>query len=392
MPSFNKLSLFAAVATALLPAVHAHGQVKGVLADGVYTSGPNIYYAADSKNAGTAVRVQYQASGTAFNVPSQWSDNSAMSCEGASGAPVSVDITAGSVLRIYWAGATNDLLGKAGVGDTGGTDSTNYPWVHAMGPIADYIASCNGDCSSFDASTAGWSLLDKMGIDYSQTISDGLRTTMTNKPEKYYPTSGSGLWAMAKLVQQGSWWETTIPAELEAGQYIVRNEMTAVHNPLSSGGDRPGPQMYIACVQVNVKDGGSQTLPAGTQAGSLYSPSGDFANFNVYAGDEWKDPFPDVLSFASSSSSFSSGSSSSSSSSSSSATSEASSSEAPAQTATSSSDATNNAPSTTLTSTASAETTSGSSNSTGACRERRSIKKRMESHKNMKRQPFPHTH
>lgn len=54
-----------------------------------------------------------------------------MSCESASGAPVSVDITAGSVLRIYWAGATNDLLNKPGVGDTGGTDSTNYPWVHA---------------------------------------------------------------------------------------------------------------------------------------------------------------------------------------------------------------------------------------------------------------------
>ncbi len=26
-------------------------------------------------------------------------------------------------------------------------------------------------------------------------------------------------------VQQGSWWETTIPAELKAGQYIVRNEV-----------------------------------------------------------------------------------------------------------------------------------------------------------------------
>lgn len=162
--------------------------------------------------------------------------------------------------------------------------------------------------------------------------------------------------------------------------------MTAVHNPLSSSGNRPGPQMYIACVQVNVKQGGSQTLPSGTQAGSLYSPSGDFANFNVYAGDQWKDPFPDVLSFASS---FSSGSSSSSSDVSSSS---ASSSEAPAQTSASSADDTNNAPSTTLTSTASAQTPSSSSNSTGACRERRSIKKRMESHKMMKRQPFPHSH
>ncbi|KAG7451613.1 uncharacterized protein BT62DRAFT_1000869 [Guyanagaster necrorhizus] len=386
MPFFSKRSLFAAVATALLPAVHAHGQVKGVLANGVYTSGPNIYYAADSKNAGTPVRVQYQASGTAFNVPSQWSDNSAMACEGASGAPVSVNITAGSVLRIYWAGATDDLLGKAGVGDTGGTDSTNYPWVHAMGPIADYIATCNGDCSSFDASTAGWSLLDKMGIDYSQTISDDLRTTMANKPEEYYPTSGSGLWAMAQLVAQGSWWETTIPAELEDGQYIVRNEMTAVHNPLSDGGDRPGPQMYIACVQLNVEGGGSQSLPAGTQAGSLYSTTGDFANYNIYAGDEWTDPFPDVLSFASSSSSSAITSSSSS-------FSEASSSETPAQTSTSSSDDSYYAPSTTLTSTASAETASSSSNSsTGACRERRSIKRRMESHKNMKRQSLSHTH
>lgn len=42
MPFFNKRSLIAVAATALLPAVHAHGQVKGVLADGVYTTGPNV--------------------------------------------------------------------------------------------------------------------------------------------------------------------------------------------------------------------------------------------------------------------------------------------------------------------------------------------------------------
>jgi lytic cellulose monooxygenase (C1-hydroxylating) len=117
-----------------------------------------------------------------------------MACEEAGPAPGIVQVSAGSTVSLQWAGATNDLQGKAGVGG-----SPSFPWVHAMGPIMDYIAPCgDAGCESFDASSAGWTKLAEFGIDNSQSISDGLRTTMANKPEKYYP-EGQGLWAMAKF-------------------------------------------------------------------------------------------------------------------------------------------------------------------------------------------------
>jgi hypothetical protein len=68
-----------------------------------------------------------------------------------------------------------------------------------MGFVIDYITSCNGDCTKFDATNAGWTKIAHAGMDMSQTISSGLRQTMKNKPEQYYPSSGAGLWAMAKL-------------------------------------------------------------------------------------------------------------------------------------------------------------------------------------------------
>lgn len=67
-----------------------------------------------------------------------------------------------------------------------------------MGPIQDYITSCDGDCSSFDATSSGWTKLAGSGIDPSSSISDDLRATMKAKPEEYHP-SGKGLWAMARL-------------------------------------------------------------------------------------------------------------------------------------------------------------------------------------------------
>jgi cellulase len=58
---------------------------------------------------------------------------------------------------------------------------------------------------------------------------------MTNKPEKYYPTAdqGSGLWAMAKMIQEGSKWDITVPASLKNGQYIIRTEVCISTMPLS---------------------------------------------------------------------------------------------------------------------------------------------------------------
>ncbi|KAF5335885.1 hypothetical protein D9758_017546 [Tetrapyrgos nigripes] len=250
------------------------------MVNGVWNDGPNIYYDGDSVNSATATRKMYQASSLAYLNYWDFSDNNKMACESADPAPSSISITAGSELTIYWEGAMSELLNKAGTGDTDGTN----PWVHAMGPVTDYITSCNGACSSFtadDAGNAGWTKLATWGLDTSQSISDDLRETMAGKPEEYYPTAdqGKGLWGIAKLVEDSSSWTVSIPKGLQSGEYLVRHELAAVYSPKSSGG---GPQLYVACIQINIQDGGEDQLPQGTPAGSLYETDGFLANYDVY--------------------------------------------------------------------------------------------------------------
>ncbi|KAJ7935278.1 glycosyl hydrolase family 61-domain-containing protein [Mycena leptocephala] len=260
--------------------VAGHGQVNRVTHGSTSNTGPNIYFAGDSDNSKTATRVMYKASSPAYVLFGGFTDNSQMSCEGSSKspAPKTITVTAGDEIDIYWEGATSELKGKAGTGSL-----TAYnPWVHAMGFVFDYITSCNEDCTTFDATNAGWTKLAHAGIDTSKTISNELRATMKGKPEQYFPTSGQGLWAMAKLVQDGSKWTVKIPSSLKSGQYMIRHELAAVHNPKTSN-PTTGPQMYIACIQLNVVNGGDTSLPAGTQAKSLYDPNGAFANLNVYS-------------------------------------------------------------------------------------------------------------
>ncbi|KAJ7647793.1 glycosyl hydrolase family 61-domain-containing protein [Roridomyces roridus] len=270
--------LIAAILLASSSLVLGHGQVNRVTVGSIANSGPNQYWAGDAKNKVTATRVMYQASSPAYVLYDDFTDNSKMSCEGSakSPAPRTISVAAGQELTVYWQGATGELNGQPGTGSL-----TAYnPWVHAMGFVFDYITSCNGDCTTFDSTNAGWTKIAHAGIDMTQTISNDLRQTMKNKPEPYYPSSGPGLWAMAKMVQQGSAWNIRIPASLESGQYLIRHELAAVHNPKNSD-PTTGPQLYIACIQLDVTNGGDRFLPAGTQSNALYLPNGAFANTNV---------------------------------------------------------------------------------------------------------------
>ncbi|KAJ3876182.1 glycoside hydrolase family 61 protein [Lentinula edodes] len=367
----SSLFLGALFSGSFLPCVNAHGQILGVSANGVYNDGPNIYYSGDAKNAVTAVRTMYEASGPSYNLPTDFTDDSKMACEGASGAPATIQVSAGTDIQIDWVGATSELLNKPGTGDKTWPDG-EYPWVHAMGTVATYMASCtNGDCTTFDASQGSWVKLEMDGLDLSQSISDDLRSTMAGKPEAYYPT-GAGLWGMAKFVQDGSSWNVTVPSGLQNGQYIVRHELMAVHNPLTSSDATTGPQVYVGCIQVEVIDGGDVTLPEGTAAGSLYAPDGDFAQYNVYSdnGANFVNPGPAVWDGASSSSSSSSSSLSASTSvSASSSTVDSSSTptSSPASVASSSS-----------TSNSTTSAASSASTSSGTCRKRRNAKRMVQ--------------
>lgn len=81
-----------------------------------------------------------------------------------------------------------------------------------LGPVSHYMASCNGDCLTFDATNAKWFKLDAAGL---------------------YP---NGTWASTELIKSkleqfdfrpsitmiadGLSASTVIPADLEAGEYV----------------------------------------------------------------------------------------------------------------------------------------------------------------------------
>jgi len=130
-----------------------------------------------------------------------------------------------------------------------------WPEDH-LGPVSTYMASCNGDCTTFNASSAKWFKLDAGGYD-------------------------NGQWASAKLMADNNSWTSTIPETLLSGQYLLRHEIVALH---SVG----NPQFYPSCCQVNVS--GTGTGQPDSQ--SLVSIPG------VYDNVQWPDIYSNFGSFA----------------------------------------------------------------------------------------------
>ncbi|KAH6615971.1 glycoside hydrolase [Chaetomium sp. MPI-SDFR-AT-0129] len=65
--------------------------------------------------------------------------------------------------------------------------------------------------------------------------------------------TATGTWGVDRMIAQGGWAYARVPECLEAGEYLVRQELLALH----SAYDRMGAQFYQSCAQVNVTGGGS---------------------------------------------------------------------------------------------------------------------------------------
>lgn len=102
-------------------------------------------------------------------------------------------------------------------------------WPHEVGPVMTYMASCGSQtCDQYDPTSAEWFLIDRKG---------------------QYP---NGTWIQATIMQ-GNSVSVQIPTNLASGNYMVRNEIIALHNAISPG----GAEFYPSCTQIKV--GGSQT-------------------------------------------------------------------------------------------------------------------------------------
>jgi hypothetical protein len=74
-------------------------------------------------------------------------------------------------------------------------------------------------------------------------------------------------------------WTVTIPKNLKAGKYVLRNEIIALH----TAGTVNGAQNYPQCFNLQVTGSGTASLPPGTPATQLYKPTTPGIVFNIAA-------------------------------------------------------------------------------------------------------------
>ncbi|KAJ3505932.1 hypothetical protein NMY22_g17412 [Coprinellus aureogranulatus] len=205
MKAFTTVSLLAAIGQVL-----GHGYVSQVTIAGKPYNG--IPPAEGGQRGASAVR---QIQNTQ---PVKGSDNPQLACgTGATAGSLVADAQPGDTIAFRW-------VGQGGIN-----------WIHKVGPILTYMASCgSSSCDKFDPKNAEWFKISELG----------------KKP--------NGDWYMADVFN-GQSTEAKIPSTLKAGNYLIRNELIAIHNGMTLGGS----EFYPSCTQLRV--GGSQS---GTPAAS----------------------------------------------------------------------------------------------------------------------------
>lgn len=166
--------------------------------------------------------------------------------------PKSSDITCSIGNRYLPAGSTLTVA----AGDSVKVHWNTWPDGH-YGPVINYLAKCQGSCSSFRGDS---------GTPWFKISQD---------------TYSGGKWANQRLVANNFTWPVTIPSKLAAGDYLLRHEQIALHGATSVG----GAQFYPVCIQLTVTGGGS-VQPSGNLAfPGAYSANDPGILFNPYQGD-----------------------------------------------------------------------------------------------------------
>ncbi|KAF5342190.1 hypothetical protein D9611_002154 [Ephemerocybe angulata] len=195
------LTLFSA-----LSCVSAHGFLFQVSVNGLKAYSGAIP-GSEQKNGDSIIRQIRDAS------PVKGANNEAMNCgQGAFVAGQAATVQPGDELSFEWRGA--DLS----------------PWPHNTGPIINYLANCgDSSCSEFDSRKARWFKIDQQG----------------KKPS-------SNEWFQADLMKGGKS-PTKIPANIAAGNYLIRHEIIGLHIATVEG----GAEFYPSCAHLKIEGSGN---------------------------------------------------------------------------------------------------------------------------------------
>lgn len=164
-----------------------------------------------------------------------------------------VDAAAGDVVSFVW---------------------NTWPDSH-HGPMLDYIASCDGECTTVDKTALSFVKLDAVGL-----------------------VSGSnpGTWGDDQMIANNFTWNLQLPTDLAAGNYVIRHETIALHQAQQPN----GAQLYPQCVNFKVTGDGTATPSGGVAGTAIYpDPSDPGLTFNLYTDfTSYTPPGPPVWSSA----------------------------------------------------------------------------------------------
>jgi hypothetical protein len=138
--------------------------------------------------------------------------------------------------------------------------------VYHDGPLSIYMAKAPTTAAAFDGSGEVWFKILDLGPTFA--------------------ADGTSTWPLAQT------YTSTFPAELPTGEYLLRIQQLAIHNPYPGG----IPQFYIGCAQVSVTNGGTGSpsplvsIPGfidGTEPGYVVNIYSNFLNYTVPGPAVW---------------------------------------------------------------------------------------------------------
>ncbi|KAL8748015.1 MAG: hypothetical protein Q9190_000165 [Brigantiaea leucoxantha] len=235
-------------AFALFSSVKAHGVVTGIVAGNNYP-GYQPFFKYQNPPPTVAGWSIPDDGDTGFVSPDGYANPDIICHKGATPGGAYVTVEAGGSIELQW---------------------SKWPESH-HGPVLDYLANCNGDCTSVEKTALKFNKIDESGL-----IDD---------------TTPPGSWASDKLIAANNSWTTTIPKCVAPGNYVLRHEIIALH----SSGDANGAQNYPQCINIKVTGSGTDKLASGTTGTALYKSDDPGILVSIYQKLSYLIPGPKLF-------------------------------------------------------------------------------------------------
>ncbi|KAF1948650.1 glycoside hydrolase [Byssothecium circinans] len=221
--------------TAILDTASAHGFVTGIQAGSTWTKGadPVWFYSPSNSRPQTAGWDSLNQD-LGFVEPNNLGTSDINCHKSATAGRLYATVAAGQTIQIPW---------------------NTWPSDSHKGPIINYIAPCNGDCTTLTPGALRWSKISAAGL-------------------------SNGKWPTDPLPTNNFTSSLTIPSKLKAGNYVLRHEIIALHGAQNDN----GAQLYPQCINLQVTGGGSVSPTNGVAGAALYKKDDAGIKYNLYTG------------------------------------------------------------------------------------------------------------